>query len=104
MTFSRRRFLSLTSAALATPALSRTAFAADWPTERAIHAIVPFSAGSTIDIVGRIVTDPVGHQIGQTIVIDNRDSAGVASAADVNDRKRRRLKVIVSPQGLCAPR
>jgi tripartite-type tricarboxylate transporter receptor subunit TctC len=88
MTFSRRRFLSLTSAALATPALSRAAFAADWPKDRAIHAIVPFSAGSTIDIVGRIVADPVGHQLGQTIVIDNRGGAGgtigaaLASKAD----------------------
>jgi tripartite-type tricarboxylate transporter receptor subunit TctC len=76
MTFSRRRFLSLASAALATPALSRSAFAADWPKDRIIHAIVPFSAGSTIDIVGRIVTDPVGRQLGQTIVIDNRGGAG----------------------------
>lgn len=76
MTFSRRRFLSLTSAALATPALSRSAFAADWPKDRIIHAVVPFTAGSTIDIVGRIVTDPVARQLGQTIVIDNRGGAG----------------------------
>jgi tripartite-type tricarboxylate transporter receptor subunit TctC len=76
MTLSRRRLLSLASAALAAPAFSRTAFAAEWPKDRAIHAIVPFSAGSTVDIIGRIVADPMGKQLGQTIVIENRGGAG----------------------------
>ena len=76
MTFSRRRFLSLASAALGAPALSRPAFAADWPKDRVIHAIVPFSAGSTVDIIGRIVADPMAQALGQTIVIDNRGDAG----------------------------
>ena len=42
MTRSRRRFLKLTAAMLAMPALLRTGFAADWPTEKPIRAIVPF--------------------------------------------------------------
>jgi tripartite-type tricarboxylate transporter receptor subunit TctC len=37
---------------------------------------VPFSAGSTIDILGRIVLDPLSRQLGQTIVIENRGGAG----------------------------
>ncbi|HEY2757639.1 MAG TPA: tripartite tricarboxylate transporter substrate binding protein [Pseudolabrys sp.] len=73
---SRRRFLTLASAALAAPAISRTAWADTWPKDRVIHAVVPFTAGSTIDIIGRIVTDPLSQQLGQTIIIDNRGGAG----------------------------
>ncbi len=76
-TNNRRRFLQLGAAALAMPALPRLAGAqAAWPTAKAIRAMVPFSAGSTIDIIGRIVMDPVSRQIGQTIVIENRGGAG----------------------------
>jgi tripartite-type tricarboxylate transporter receptor subunit TctC len=73
---SRRRFLTLASAALAAPAISRTAWADTWPKDRVIRAVVPFSAGSTIDIIGRIVADPLSQQLGQTIIIDNRGGAG----------------------------
>ena len=76
MTLSRRRFLSLASATLAAPAMSRTAFAADWPKDKIIRAIVPFGAGSTVDIIGRIVADPMAQALGQTIVIENRGGAG----------------------------
>jgi tripartite-type tricarboxylate transporter receptor subunit TctC len=75
-THNRRRFLTLASAVLAMPALSRRAFADAWPKDKTIHAVVPFSAGSTIDVVGRIVLDPLAKQLGQTIVVDNRGGAG----------------------------
>ena len=71
----RRRFLTVAGAALATPALTGLARAQSWPT-RPIRAMVPFSAGSTIDIVGRIVLDPLSRQLGQTIVVENRGGAG----------------------------
>jgi tripartite-type tricarboxylate transporter receptor subunit TctC len=73
---SRRRFLTLASAAVAAPAISRTAWADAWPKDRVIRAVVPFSAGSTIDIIGRIVAEPLSQQLGQTIIIDNRGGAG----------------------------
>jgi tripartite-type tricarboxylate transporter receptor subunit TctC len=73
----RRRFLTLTAAALAAPALPRLARAeGPWPTAKTIRAIVPFSAGSTIDIIGRIVLDPLSRQIGQTMIVENRGGAG----------------------------
>jgi tripartite-type tricarboxylate transporter receptor subunit TctC len=72
----RRRFLTLASAAIAAPALSRRARAQAWPKDRIIRAIVPFAAGSTIDIIGRIVLDPLSRQLGQTIVVENRGGAG----------------------------
>jgi tripartite-type tricarboxylate transporter receptor subunit TctC len=38
--------------------------------------VIPFSAGSTLDIIGRIVLDPLSSQLGQTIVVENRGGAG----------------------------
>ncbi len=72
----RRHFLSLTAAAFATTALPRVAAADTWPTGKPIRAMVPFSAGSTIDILGRIVLDPLSRQLGTTIVVENRGGAG----------------------------
>jgi hypothetical protein len=40
-----------------------------------IRVIVPFRAGSTIDIVARIVFEPLGRQLGQALVIENRGGA-----------------------------
>ena len=79
MATTRRRFLHLTTAALATPILPRLARAQsqvqNWPS-RPIRAMIPFSAGSSLDIVGRIVLDPVSSQLGQPIVVENRGGAG----------------------------
>jgi tripartite-type tricarboxylate transporter receptor subunit TctC len=55
--------------------LPKIAWAQQWPT-RPIRAIIPFSAGSTIDILGRIVADPLAAALGQAVVIDNRGGAG----------------------------
>jgi tripartite-type tricarboxylate transporter receptor subunit TctC len=71
----RRKFLATAAAGLAAPALARSAFAQAWPS-RPIKAIIPFTAGSTVDIVGRIVLDPLSQQLGQTIVVENRGGAG----------------------------
>jgi tripartite-type tricarboxylate transporter receptor subunit TctC len=71
----RRRFLNLAGAALASPALPRVASAQNWPT-KPIRAMIPFTAGSTLDIVGRLVLDPLASQLGQPIVIENRGGAG----------------------------
>ncbi len=75
MTVTRRRTLQLTGAALAASALPHSAFAQAWPA-RPIRAMVPFAAGSSLDIVGRIVLDPLGTQLGQSIVVENRGGAG----------------------------
>src|SRR5438445_9690186 len=71
----RRRHLQLIAAAAVTPALPRISCAQSWPA-KPIRVIIPFSAGSTIDIVARIVFEPLGRQLGQALVIENRGGAG----------------------------
>lgn len=45
-----------------------------WP-ERPIHFIVPFPAGSSSDIVARIVAQNLTARLGQQLVVDNRPGA-----------------------------
>jgi tripartite-type tricarboxylate transporter receptor subunit TctC len=72
----RRDLLALASAAAVVPALPSGAFADAWPSEKVIRAVVPFGPGSTIDIIGRVVLDPLSSALGQTIVVENRGGAG----------------------------
>ena len=52
-----------------------TAVAQDWPT-KAIRAIVPLTAGSATDMIGRTVLEQLSQQLGQPIVMENRPGAG----------------------------
>jgi tripartite-type tricarboxylate transporter receptor subunit TctC len=49
--------------------------AGGWPAERPIRLIVPFTPGSSSDIVARIVAQKVGERLKQQIVVDNRSGA-----------------------------
>ena len=46
-----------------------------------IRLIIPFPPGGTTDLVGRIVADELGRQLGQPVVVDNRGGAGGAVGA-----------------------
>src|SRR5690348_5790313 len=67
----------------AAPALfsSTRLFAAGYP-ERPIHLIVPFAAGGSADIVGRIAGDQIGKNLNGTVVVENRGGAGGAIGAE----------------------
>lgn len=52
-----------------------TAHAEQYPS-RAINLVVPFAAGGTTDIVGRIVADELGRELGKPVVVENRAGAG----------------------------
>jgi tripartite-type tricarboxylate transporter receptor subunit TctC len=88
VTSTRRRFLCLSAAALAAPALLRLAFSATlgqqawaqapaqaWPS-KPIRLIVPLTPGSATDVMGRVVMDQVSAQLGQPIIVENRPGAG----------------------------
>jgi tripartite-type tricarboxylate transporter receptor subunit TctC len=48
---------------------------ARWP-ERPIRLIVPFTAGSSSDIVARLVAQKLGERLGQPLVVENRVGGG----------------------------
>jgi tripartite-type tricarboxylate transporter receptor subunit TctC len=50
------------------------ASAQDWPT-RPVRIVVPFGAGSTPDVVARLIADHLQKKLGQPFVIDNKPGA-----------------------------
>ena len=79
MKLPRRRFLRLLAA------LPRVALATDYPT-RPVHIIVGFAAGSTTDILARLMGQWLSVRLSQQFVIENRPGAGgnVGAEAVVN--------------------
>jgi tripartite-type tricarboxylate transporter receptor subunit TctC len=75
MTFARRKFLRLAAAATALPALRRSAIADTYPA-RPVQIVVGFAAGSTTDILGRLMGQWLSQRLGQQFVVENRPGAG----------------------------
>ncbi|MBY0333079.1 MAG: tripartite tricarboxylate transporter substrate binding protein [Acetobacteraceae bacterium] len=69
----RRRILL--AAATLVPAAAR-AQAPVWPRARPLRLIVPFPAGGPTDAIARLLAQPMGAAIGQTILVENRAGAG----------------------------
>src|SRR5262245_34725493 len=56
-------------------AVSGSALAQQYPT-RNISMIVPYAAGGPTDTVARVTAQAMGKPLGQTIIVENRPSAG----------------------------
>ena len=52
-----------------------------WPTQT-VRLVVPTPAGSSVDIVARLVAEKLGGMIGQTVIVDNKGGAGGTIGAD----------------------
>ena len=74
----KRRTFTLAAALLACAPL--LAHAQAWPA-KPITYIVPFTAGGTTDVVGRIVAQSLSSSLGQPVVVENRPGAAGAVGA-----------------------
>jgi tripartite-type tricarboxylate transporter receptor subunit TctC len=72
---SRRQAILALVASPAAALRPAQAVADEWPS-RPIRMVVPFPAGSSPDLIARIVTEKLALALGQPIVIENRPGAG----------------------------
>jgi tripartite-type tricarboxylate transporter receptor subunit TctC len=81
----RRTLLQTAIGTLAAGALPAFAQGA-WPTGRAITYLVPFPAGGTTDVLGRLIALQLGSALGTTVVVDNKGGAGGSIGSEMASR------------------
>jgi len=79
-----KRRAVLAAATLAATLLSQTgAWAQQAGDTRPLKLVVPFAAGTSTDIVGRVLAEALGRQLSQVVIVDNRPGAGGAIGSEL---------------------
>ncbi|MCO6415119.1 tripartite tricarboxylate transporter substrate binding protein, partial [Siccirubricoccus sp. KC 17139] len=78
---------ALLAAALALPALPRPARAQPFP-DKPLRMIVPFAAGTSSDIQGRLIASFMEKTLGQPMVVENRAGGGGTVGAELVAKAR----------------
>lgn len=82
----RRGFVAVGAAVLATPAIVTSAAAQDvWPS-KPLRIVVPYTTGGQTDVIGRAIGKFLSLKFGQPAVVDNKSGAG--GTIGVNEVKR----------------
>jgi tripartite-type tricarboxylate transporter receptor subunit TctC len=76
-TGTRRGLMLGATAALLAPTVSR---ADTWPS-RPVRLVIPFGAGGSVDVVGRLLAEKLGSILGQPVLVDNRPGGATAIGA-----------------------
>src|SRR5215475_9034508 len=77
----RRQVLHLAAGAAALPAVPRFAWAQAYPS-RPVRVLVGFAAGSTTDILARLIGQWLSERLGQPFIIENRPGGGTNIATE----------------------
>jgi tripartite-type tricarboxylate transporter receptor subunit TctC len=81
MKLARRQFLQLAAVAAAFPGSARRAGAQSYATQP-VRILVGYAAGGGVDMVARLLGEPMKAALGQTILVENRTGAAAMLAAN----------------------
>src|SRR5437879_4042505 len=75
MNIRRREFFTAVGATAAAAGLGWSARADAFPSKQ-IRWVIPFAPAGNYDVTSRLVAEPMGRLLGQSVLIDNRPGAG----------------------------
>ncbi|MEZ5766032.1 MAG: tripartite tricarboxylate transporter substrate binding protein [Xanthobacteraceae bacterium] len=78
----RRAVLAGGATALAMPFIGSASAQGQWP-NKVVKVIVPFAAGGTTDILGRLMSQKLSEELGQQFIVENKGGAGGNIGADM---------------------
>jgi len=76
----KRRDLPLAFSALCLVCASGAALAQGYP-NKVVKLQIPFAPGGTTDIIGRVMAEPLGKALGQSVIVENKAGGGGAIGA-----------------------
>jgi tripartite-type tricarboxylate transporter receptor subunit TctC len=78
----RRHLMTAAAAALLCTSFGPAALAQAWPSQP-VKIVVPTGAGSSLDLIVRLMSDKLGARWGQPVVVENRPGAGGMLGVDI---------------------